>query len=222
MRRRGTLNEMLWPETDEDVALAKQWAEDVGDEVLDLVWRGYDALRSQLSSVDLSEPPEQLERNLTSLHFREIQRLWKAETEGYASFSPTHENPELETRSSASAKPPAYDLGFSHFQNPRWQWPVEAKVLVTGAALAEYLKDVREKFLAGIAAPWVGEAAMIAYLLSGTDGEMFAKLAKELGQDLEYVARFSGRPHKCSSHSRRSAPNLVLHHLAMSCIAMRN
>src|SRR5438132_1118940 len=81
--------------------------------------------------------------------------------------------PELLSRSSARAKPPAYDLSFSHVEHDLWQWPIEAKVVLTPKALGEYLRDVQDKFIAGIAAPMIGEGAMIGYLLSGDDNEFF-------------------------------------------------
>jgi len=84
--------------------------------------------------------------------------LWARETGGYGSLQPSHESPELAKRVSASAKPPAYDLGFIHVENRRWKWPIEAKVLLTSAALAAYLDDVNRKFIAGIAAPFVARA----------------------------------------------------------------
>src|SRR6266496_1941233 len=185
MSRRPTLSEMLWPDDPADADLPVQWAEAVALQVLDWVWRGYDQLRHKhLSRVDLCQPSEQLERNLTLLHFGEIQEIWARETQGFGSLRPGHEIPELENRYSPSAKPPAYDLGFVHAENQRWIWPVEAKVLPTSAALAEYLNDVRGKFVAGIVGPFIGEGGMVGYLLRGSPRDVFDKLVNELGQPM--------------------------------------
>ena len=76
-------------------------------------------------------------------------------------FVPTvvtyQETPKLENF--PSTKPSANDLGFVHTANQRWIWPIEAKVLSTSAALAEYLNDVRSEFVTGIAGPFVARAA---------------------------------------------------------------
>ena len=217
MSRRRTLSEMVWPDDPEDSQLPVEWAGSVAVQVLDWVWRGFDAVREKyLNSADLTlQTPEQLERNLTEFHFLEICLIWARENGGFSSVQPCHESPELASRSSASAKPPAYDLGFVHIENRRWKWPIEAKVLSTAGAVGDYLKDVREKFIAGVAAPFVGEGGMIGYLLKGSPGKVFDKLASELGQSLSPVADFKTRQHRSSHHERANAPALRLHHLVM-------
>jgi hypothetical protein len=219
MNRRPTLSEMLWPDDPVDADLPVEWAEDVAVQALGWVWCGYDQLRDKhLSRIDLAQPTEQLERNLTLLHFGEIQEIWARETGGFSSLRPGHEIPELENRISPSAKPPAYDLGFVHTENPRWIWPVEAKVLPTSAALAEYLNDVRGKFVTGIAGPFVSESGMIGYLLQGAPSDVFDKLDKELSQPLSPVTEFKSRHHRTSRHPRTNVPILRLHHLIMELL----
>ena len=216
MSRRPTLSEMLWPDDPADADMPVRWAEDLSGQLLDWVWRSYDQLQNRhLAHVDFSQSPEQLERNLTILQFGEIQEIWARETNGFCSFRPGHEIPEFENRISPSAKPPAYDLGFNHTENQRWIWPVEAKVLPTSAALAEYITDVRGKFVAGIAGPFVGEAGMIGYLLQGLPADVFEKLTHELGQPMLSVSGFEIRQHRSSLHHRVNAPLLRLHHMIM-------
>jgi len=73
MSRRPTLSEMLWPDDPEDADLPVEWAASVAVQVLDWAWRAFDSVcEKHLNSVDLSSAtPEQLERNLTELHFLE-------------------------------------------------------------------------------------------------------------------------------------------------------
>ncbi|HXD00379.1 MAG TPA: hypothetical protein VN048_13635 [Verrucomicrobiae bacterium] len=216
MSRRPALSEMLWPDDPADADLPVQWAEGISILVLDWLWRGYDQLRDKhLSRVDMTQSIEQLERNLTFLHFGEILEIWARDTEGFCSLRPGHEIPEFENRISPSAKPPAYDLGFVHAENQRWIWPIEAKVLSTSAALAEYMNDVRGKFVAGIAGPFVGEGGMIGYLVHGLPSDVFDKLTRELGQQLLLVSEFNARQHRSSHHVRTDAPSLRLHHMIM-------
>lgn len=215
MSRHATLSELVWPLDAADADLPVLWAQDMAAVVLDLVWRGYDVLCDKVGHVDFTEPIEQLERNLTSLHFKAIQRVWAADTGGFSTIHPGHEIPELLSRSTSNAKPPAYDLGFSHPDKDLWKWPVEAKVLTSPNALAEYRKEVDEKFIGGVAAPIVGEGGMIGYLLRGNEQAVFDNLATELGQQFVIWAAFATRPHRTTVHQRANAPTLRIHHLVM-------
>lgn len=202
---------------DESRQQAKEWAAGVSIQVLDWTWRAFDELRvNVLSRVDMSQPLEQLERDLTSKHFIEIQRLFAAETDGMSSVVPHHEFPENESRPGGSGKPPASDISFIWYENQRISWPFEAKVIPTPGTLAEYLGDMK-KFSDGVAAPLVGTGAQIAYLLSGKTDEFFQNLTPHLSTSLEPPPEFSERPHRVSSHARTDAPDLELHHMAMLC-----
>jgi hypothetical protein len=216
MTRRKTPSELIWP-ADPDLAI--EWATSVANEVLDLTWRAFDLLRAnQLARIDMAQSMEQVERDLARNHFVEIQVLFAAETDGYPAFIPVPEWPEMERRSSASAKPSAYDFAFVCLSNRRWAWPLEAKVISSTGALAAYLHDVNVKFVGGVAAPLVGEGAMIGYLRVNDTTTVFANLERLLNQTLESVAEFSARPHRVSRHSRASAPALRLHHMLMACV----
>lgn len=219
MARRPTFSELVWPEDPDERNLPSEWASSHCVKVLDWTWRAFDVLIAKhASNVDFSQPLEQLERDLVRCHFTEIQLLFANETDGFASIVPQHEWPELESRKSAAAKPPAYDLAFSSTANHRWAWPIEAKVVPTPGTLAEYLKDVNDKFVAGVASPLLGEGAMIAYLLQKDSTDIFFQnLAAKLEQSLKPLPEFAERTHRASEHVRTSNPNLRLHHLAMVC-----
>lgn len=216
MTRRPTMSELIWPDDDE---LPKRWAEGVTERILDWTWRAFDEFsQKHLATVDLTQPLEQLERDLVRQHFIEIQILFSVETDGYSSLIPHHEWPEMESRSSAPAKPPAYDLAYVCERNRRWAWPIEAKVLPSPGALAEYLKDVNEKFVKGIASPLAGEGGMVGYLLSEDTTTCLTNLEKKLGKQLNIVDAFKERCHRTSKHTRKDAPNLRLHHMIMVCL----
>jgi hypothetical protein len=218
MTRRPTFSELAWPEDPEGRIIAVRWARDSAFRILDWTWRAFDALSaSHLSEIDLTQPLEQLERDLVRQHFIEIQILFNRETNGYSAIIPNHEWPEMETRTSATAKPPAYDLAFISTANRRWAWPIEAKVIPTPNTLAEYLKDVKEKFIAGIASPLIGEGAMIGYLLCNNGQAFIANLAAKLDQPLNQIADFPNRMHRTTEHARSLCPNLTLHHMLMEC-----
>lgn len=220
MTRRSTFSELVWPDGD-DGDLAINWAAENSSRILNWTWQGFENLfRKHVPKVDFSKPLEQLERDLVRHHFVEIQLIFAQETDGFASIVPQHEWPELESTHSPKAKPPSYDLAFIATANQRWAWPIEAKVLKTPGALAEYLKDVNEKFVAGVASPLVGEGVMIAYLLeSDSAPTFFQNLESKLGQTLTAVSGFEGKAHRASQHPRETAPSLRLHHLALVCVS---
>ncbi|SIN83650.1 hypothetical protein SAMN05444166_1191 [Singulisphaera sp. GP187] len=216
MTKRRCLSQLIWPSNPADAQLPVDWASSVAIHLMDCLWRSYDQLRQKhLARIDLTQDPIQLERGLTEIHFLEIQLIWRKDTGGFASVIPSHEADEFETVQGPSAKPIAYDLCFVHFMNARWKLPIEAKVLQTDGAIAEYLIDVRNKFVAGRGAPLVGVAGMIGYLLHGTPATVFANLEAELKQSLQEVAEFPTRPHRISQHARATTPELKLHHMIM-------
>ncbi len=219
MTRRQTFSEIAWPEDANNQQAATEWASNIVVQALDWTWRGFDVLHAEhLSNIDMTQPLEQLERDIVRHHYVQILTLWRQEAGGYAAFSPVHEWPEMETRSEPSAKPPSYDLGFvSTAANQRWALAVEAKVLPTKGQLAEYMKDVNKKFVDGIASPLVGEGGMIGYLLCEETDAVFAGTEKRLRQTLVSPPEFSSRPHRTSSHERTGAPTLRLHHMLMVC-----
>jgi len=220
VNRRSTFSEMRWPTDDQSLAQANDWAGAVSLEVLKWTWLGFDLLqKDDIKKTDLSQPIDQLERDLTSKHFIYINRVWAIETEGYSSITPHHEYPEMETRPAPPGRPPAYDFAFVWSENFRVAWAIEAKVVSTPKAIAEYKKDV-DKFLTGVAAPLIGHGGLIAYLLSGNAGEFFEEVEKRLSTKYEPTPEiFQKRTHQVSKHIRRNAPELILHHMLMSCVA---
>lgn len=212
---RPTLSELAWPMDDESRRQAEVWASGVTIQVLDWTWRAFDVFHAGvLRHVNIRQPLDQLERDLTSKHFIEIQRIFAAETDGLSSIIPHHEFPENESRPRGSGKPPASDISFVWYENQRVSWPIEAKVLPTPRTLADYLRDTK-KFTDGIAAPLSGAGAQIAYILTGTTDEFFNNLGGRFSLPLQIVPEFATRAHRASSHRRDRLPELQLHHMAM-------
>jgi len=217
MMRRPTLSELAWPMDNCSRRQAQDWAQAASTQILDWTWRAFERLHDAvLSTVNITQPLEQLERDLARLHFSEINMLWAQETGGECAFTPHHEYPEQETRSPAPAKPPAYDIAFVWNNNPRFAWPIEAKVIRTPGSLAEYQGDT-EKFITGTAAPLTSEGSQIAYLLSGTPRVFLDNLRDRLHYSLQQSPDFPQRPHGITCHPRTPAPDLRLHHLALFC-----
>ena len=186
MPRHPVLSELIWPDEPGDGELAVTWAESIATEILGYMWRSFDVMQNKyINQIDLTQPLEQLERELAKFHFLEIQQLFRQEKDGFASFSPVPEWPEMATRSAAPAKPPAYDFAFICLANSRWAWPIEAKVIHSNGGLVEYLKDINEKFFKGVASPLVSEGGMIGYLLVADVTSVWERLQKCLKQRIE-------------------------------------
>jgi hypothetical protein len=196
MPRRQSPLEANWPTPEDFVALARRWRSDAIEILLGYVWVGYDLLKEQKLRFDPRQ--EDLEREITQLLVPRIRDAMSGAEPFYAEHGPF----ETETRHSAKAQPPQYDLGFVMRANPRAIWPLEAKVLKTDEGVAEYVKDVRGAFLEIVYAPFSSEAAMLGYLLKGSPGRTFTKIAGSLGCQLEEHSHFAGRDHRCSRHIR--------------------
>ena len=104
--------------------------------------------------------------------------------------------------------------------NRRIRWSIEAKVLKSAGAVAEYLGDLK-KYVEGVSAPFATQAALGAYLLDDDVKKLFATLAKKLDCKLKPHPDFASRPHRCSEHKRSSAKlpqgmprEFICHHLA--------
>lgn len=218
MTLRRTLSTLAFPKDTANPDLPVEWASGAAAQILGWMWLSFDRLRdSYLVHVDLRQPLDQLERSLTLQHFIDLQLIIHEDTDGFSSLVPVHECDEFESLSSPSAKPPAYDFGFVHVVHRRWIWPIEAKVLRTPESLREYMGDIHRKFETGIAAPLIGEGAMIAYLLAGNAESVFTNLQRYLSIPLESLSEYAQRPHRTSYHSRSLAPLLRLHHMVMAC-----
>lgn len=217
MSRRPAYSEIRWPMDPDAVAKAQTWARGASIRILDWTWRSFEQFHAKhLSQCSLTRPLEEIERDLTSKHFVELNGLWARETKGYSSVTPIYEFPELASRPEPPGRSPAYDFAFVCNENPNVAWPIETKVVPSVRSFAKYLGDV-EKFQSGIASPFVGEGGLIGYLLEGAPADFFAHLESNVGQQLQPLPEFATRPHRVSLHSRSPAPTLRLHHMVMDC-----
>jgi len=172
--------------------------------------------------LDFSRGYAQLERSLTDLHMGEITLLWGESSSEFESFFPVHEPWEWQAITRRSARPPSCDLGFVLRSNRRIRWAVEAKVLESPNAIADYLADL-QKYLDGRSAPFAAESALGAYLVSGASDDVFTAIAQRLNCGLKPHEDFPSRPHRCSEHERSSTqliegmPTIfICHHLVFS------
>lgn len=176
------------------IALANSWMQDPAKSLLEFVWTAYDDMRATAPVIETKD----LERSITQLLEPRINRAMTGDEPFYVQ----HGSFEHETMARPPAQPPAYDLAFVLIADERIKWPLEAKVLETPGALAEYERDIREQYLTCRYAPFSSSGAMLGYLLSGTTNNALVKIAAKIGCKLESVSGTSKRPHRISRHSR--------------------
>ena len=105
-----------------------------------------------------------------------------------------------------------------HLDYPRI---IEAKVIRTDGAVSEYANEIRDNFLTGRYSTFSSEAAMLGYLLSGTEKNAFDAIEKALDSVLNELEDFQDREHRYSSHTRNlrsgagTSTDFRCHHLLM-------
>lgn len=193
--------------------LAGTWRTNQSRQFRKLVWQGYDRMLQDSPTVNLSD----LERSITQLLVPRIRKFMT----GDEPFGIEHGPYEYETKKAPPAQPPQYDMAFILNYDERIMWPLEAKVLETDGAIADYVADIRDQFLTCRYAPFSSEGAMLGYLLSGAPEQAFQNIAKKLPSTLENYSKASPRPEKYSRHVRSVPPGkkypseFVCHHLML-------
>ena len=216
--RRPTIGESRYPVANDFMVLLRDWREDAIIRMLGFVWSGYDVLaREVLEGLNPEQSYEDLERSVTQY----LEPRIRQSMNGYEPYYMQHGVYEHETRRPAPAQPPQYDLAFVWYRNERVMFPLEAKVLKTSADVAAYLADVRDEFLTCRYAPFSSEAAMLAYLLSGTPDETFRAISQKLPCSVECHPSFNLRSHRFSDHQRTVPEGMMyparlrIHHLVL-------
>lgn len=176
------------------VTLAQEWMQNPAEQLVGLIWSGYDRMRTDNPSIDERD----LERSITQL----LEPRIRAFMTGYEPFYIQHGPFERETMMSPPAQPPQYDLAFVLRADERLMWPIEAKVLETPKAVAAYIEDINEQFLKCRYAPFFSSGAMLGYLLEGKSEQAFAVIAAKLSCLLAPVFEPFARNSRVSKHVR--------------------
>jgi hypothetical protein len=178
---------------------ANHWSLKQSRQFIHLVWKGFDLLLKDFPDIDFSEVEEQIERDITQFLERRIKRAMT----GDEPFDVQHEVDEMETRESAPAMPPRYDIAFILMENERLMFPFEAKVLKTDGQIGEYVKDINRNYLRCKYAPFSHAGGMIGYLLSGYASKVFQNLENPPNNiALKKHPYFKKRSLRYSEHNR--------------------
>lgn len=169
----------------------------------------------ELSRVDFSDTPVQIERQLGFLLHNRIAQL----RDSALPFIVVHEPTEFEFLKTPKARPPQPDLGFVMNGNDRIIWPVEMKLLPDDSDATAYASEIRDNFITCRYAPFTGEGAMFGCLLKGTPAAAFVTISQEVPCKLTAGAFNPPREHMVSRHARtvpsgrHYAPEVCCHHL---------
>ena len=192
--------------------------------MLRMVWDAYDDASGALAAVDWDEDLDDVERSVTEVLHRALQRRWREE-DGFPPFGVQHGPFERESRSPSPAQPPVYDIAFILYADDRVMWPLEAKVLVndrdTNYNLGDYVATINERYLTGYYAPFSNGGAMLAYLREGDPGRVTTHIGRRLSTSLSPSLDFPERSHSLSEHDRvleygsPSVRAFTCHHLVL-------
>ena len=193
-----TLRNVMQRPAPEFLAMARAWMQNPARNFLGLVWLAYDDMRTSRPPVDAGD----LERSITQLLEPRVRDAMTGDEPFYVQHTPY----ERETKKPSPAQPPEYDLAFVFRADERIMWPMEAKVLETPNAVADYVRDVRREFLTCRYAPFSDSGAMLGYLLTGSPNDVFPTLARKLPCTMRPVPEHPSRPNRVSRHSRTVPP----------------
>ena len=209
MIRRQNPLQSIWPDDETFAQVKSGWPAGFIQGVLSRIWQGWDRVvakhGNKLSNLAWREL-EQKERSLAALHAYQILELQNTDD----LFICSTEAHELETTSSPQAMPPSYDFAFGlRGGNRRILFPVEAKVVKEAANVSEMVKDLTEKYHSGKGCPLSAVAALVGYLLTGEEKDVFRSIENKTSLSLSSADGFSEHRHK-KSISTRVPPNAHL------------
>ena len=203
--RRRTFQQRIWPDSPELRKLAATWAQDASAKLCEYFWKGCDAFTKEIINIagGMTMDDLTLERTITLELEPFIRRIIPIESP----YDIQHGRFETETIHSPRAQPPEYDMAFFLSENPRLNFPIEAKVLPTEKRVSEYAQEVTGNFLTCRYAPLSSEGMMLGYLVSGKPSEAFRNIAMTLGVPVIQHKRFPKRDHRLSDHVRTVPKN---------------
>lgn len=203
----------------EFIAAAVAWAENAESALLGYVWSGYDRMVAARPMIDTRD----LERSIT----QHLEAMIRDVMSGDEPYFIQHNSYERETMREPPAQPPAYDLAFVFRADPRVMWPLEAKVLNTPTALADYLSDLRNEYMTCRYAPFSPSGAMLGYLLQGSGKDALDNISCRLGLSLSRLDALRDRSCAASTHDRvvphgKPYPSrFTCYHLVLSFLGLR-
>jgi hypothetical protein len=184
---------------DDFVRSIQEWRENAITVLMGYLWEGTRSFNQEMR-IDLTQDLENLERGLNQFL---AQRVRDAMTDR-PPFYFEHHPFEDEGRSMPPAAPKAPDFAFILRANPRASLAIEAKVLDTDNAVAQYVKEITDNFLKCRYAPFSSHGAMLGYLRSGRVDTALKSVETALTCTLVLSPALKHWKHHTSQHKRKS------------------
>lgn len=216
MIRRPSPIEAGFPLPGDFVSSIASWRQDAISVLMQYVWTGTKNLTDKLR-IDLTQDMEHLERGLNQVLAQCIRDAMTDQPPFFLEHHPF----EDEGRDPGGGQPKAPDLAFILRANLRASLPIEAKVLDTDGAVADYVQEISENFLQCRYAPFSSHGAMLGYLRKGTVDNALQSIEASIGCTLVLLEALDQWKHHTSTHNRVSAKcngcprRFVCHHMIL-------
>lgn len=214
MIRRPSPLEVAYPLPRDFVTSIQAWRQDAIAVLMGYVWAGTRNLIETLP-IDFKQDMEHLERGLNQV----LAQCIRDAITDRAPFFVEHHPFEDQGRDPRGGQPKAPDLAFYLRANLRASLPIEAKVLETDGAVADYVKEINENFLECRYAPYSSHGAMLGYLRKGTVDKALKSIQSSMKCTLVLLEALEQWKHHTSRHNRVSAscqgcpPDFTCHHM---------
>jgi hypothetical protein len=199
MIRRHSPLEAAFPLPGDFVTSIQTWRQDAIATLMGYVWAGTKNLTETLP-IDLTQDMENLERGLN----RVLAQCIREAITDRPPFFIEHHPFEDQGRDPGGGQPKAPDLAFYLRANLRASLPIEAKVLDTDGAVADYVNEINENFMACRYAPFSSHGAMLGYLRKGTVDKALQSIQASIGCTLVLLEGLEQWKHHTSKHNRVS------------------
>lgn len=197
------------------------------NEVLDVLWRSYHALRND-TSILINESTE--EDDITQDWFVKIQMIWDSRNRATSitlnNLIPFHQYADNTMKKKKGKKSPTIDFCFKDWSTSNSYFGAEAKNLYKDKhdKVERYITTGIQNYISGRYASQSSESAVIGYVLSGTISEIVKELKAEVQKEPPIVNLTRSMncvdPQYQSSHKRTlDEKEITLHHLFFNFVS---
>lgn len=201
--------------------LAKKIKTDGVNEILNILWKGYHAVKSDTSiKIDVSTE----EDDITQKWAEKIQQIWdsrnRATTLAINELIPMHQYADNTIKKRKGSKSPTIDFCFKDWTTDNSYFGAEAKNLYQGKPdkIKRYVSTGVKNYIDGRYGSQSSESSIVGYVLSGNISTLVKELKKEIRKEshIYNLTRTTTivEPQYHSRHVRSfDSREIILHHL---------
>lgn len=208
--------------------LAKRIGVNGVNEVLDVLWKGYYAVKYD-ASFKIDDSTE--EDDITQKWFEKIQLIWYSQNRTTSivlnNLVPMHQYSDNTMKKKKGKKSPTIDFCFKDWTTSNSYFGAEAKNLYNDKQdkIERYVSTGVQNYTSGRYSSQSSESSIIGYVLSGTIPEIVEKLKEEIQKEPPVAnltrATASVDPYYRSKHIRTfNTQEITLHHLFFNFVAI--